>query len=301
MQSPYDVLEVSPTARDEDIRKAFRRLAKKLHPDLNPGDKAAEARFKQVTAAQDLLLDPEKRKRFDAGEIDASGAEQASRKYYKDFANGADAARAYHDSSGFADFSSADGLFAEILRRQAEQLASAPGADRLYRISISFLQAVNGATERLNLPEGGALDVVIPPGIEDGQALRLRGKGMPSRGSGPPGDALIEVSVQAHPLFVREGNNIRIELPISLKEAVLGARVRVPTPSGEVMLTIPKSANSGTILRLKGKGVARKSSPGDQLVAVKLVLPSKADAELEAFCKNWTPDPDDDPRGGMQA
>ena len=299
MQDPYEILEVTPQADEKEIRKAYRRLAKKLHPDLNPGDAIAEARFKQVSAAYEILSDTEKRRRFDAGEIDASGAERQPRKFYKDFANAGDGGHPYQNTSGFGDFQGADDIFAELFRRQAEQAAKAPGADRLYRLSISFLTAVNGGTERITLPDGGRLDVTIPAGVDDGQSLRLRGKGGPSRGSGPPGDAIIEISVERHGFFVRDGKNIRLELPVSLKEAVLGARVETPTPSGAVMLTIPKNSGSGTMLRLKGKGVPHKSGAGDELVTLKVVLPSEPDAELESFLETWTP-ADEDLRGRMK-
>ena len=255
MKDPYEVLGVARTATPDDIRKAYRRLAKKLHPDLNPGDKEAEARFKEVTAASDLLSDPDKRQKFDSGEIDASGAERPRQQYYKDFASGgARAGSPYENSAGFADFADGEDLFAELFRRQAGQTRRMRGADLHYRLAISFLDAVNGATQRLTLPEGGSLDVTIPAGIEEGQTLRLRGKGAPPRGEGEPGDALVEISITPHRFFVRQGDDIHIELPITLSEAVLGARVKTPTPTGAVMLTVPKGSNTGTMSSLEGQG-----------------------------------------------
>ncbi|ANP47989.1 molecular chaperone DnaJ [Candidatus Viadribacter manganicus] len=300
VKDPYETLGVARTATSDDIRKAYRRLAKKLHPDLNPGDKQAEARFKEVTAANDLLSDPDKRKKFDAGEIDASGAERPRQQYYKDFARGgAGAGNPYENSSGFSDFADGDDLFAELFRRQAGQARRTRGADLHYRLAISFLDAINGVTQRLSLPDGGSLDVSIPAGIQEGQTLRLRGKGAPPRGDGEPGDALVEISVNPHRFFVRHDDDIHVELPITLSEAVLGARVKTPTPTGAVMLTVPKGSNTGTILRLKGKGVARRGGYGDELVKLKVILPSPPNAELEAFVSTWAPQISDDPRKDM--
>lgn len=299
MKDPYEVLGVARTATPDDIRKAYRRLAKKLHPDLNPGDKQAESRFKEVTAANDLLSDPNKRQKFDSGEIDASGSERPRQQYYKDFASGAAAGSPYENNSGFADFGDGEDLFAELFRRQAGQARRTRGADVHYRLAISFLDAVNGATERLTLPDGGSLDVTIPAGIQEGQTLRLRGKGAPPRGEGESGDALVEISIKPHRFFVRQDDDVHIELPITLSEAVLGARVKTPTLTGAVMLTVPKGSNTGTILRLKGKGVARRGGHGDELVKLKVVLPSEPNAELEAFLSTWASAASDDPRKDM--
>lgn len=300
MKDPYEILGVERTASPDEIQKAYRRLAKKLHPDLNPGNKEAEESFKEVASAYGLLSDADKRRRFDSGEIDASGAERPRERFYRDFAGEHAAGNPYENPSAFADLADVDDLLAELLGRQARQARRARGRDLHYRLSIEFLDAVNGATQRLTLPEGGTLDVTVPPGIQAGQMLRLRGKGAPSPGEGEPGDALVEISIKPHPFFTRQGDDIHLELPVTLAEAALGARIRVPTPAGPVMLTVPKGSNTGTILRLKGKGVQGRGGPGDELVKLKVMLPTEPDFELEAFLANWKPGAHYDPRREMQ-
>lgn len=300
MKDPYEILGVARTASSDDIRKAYRLLAKKLHPDLNPGNKGAEERFKEVSLANDILSDPDKRKRFDSGEIDALGAERPQQKYYKDFAAEAAAGHPYENPSGFADFADADDVFAELFRRQARQSRRARGADLHYRLTIEFLDAVVGTSKRLTLPDGGTLDVTIPPGIQEGQVLRLRGKGAPSAGEGETGDALVEISIKPHRFFTRAGDDIHVELPVTLAEAYLGSRVRVPTPTGPVMLAVPKGSNTGTVLRLKGKGVQRRDRHGDEIVKLKVMLPSERNPELETFLANWAHGKSYDPRKDMQ-
>ncbi len=296
MKDPYETLGVKRDASPDDIRKAYRRLAKKLHPDLNPGNKDSEERFKDAALANELLSDPDKRKRFDAGEIDAMGSEKQRERYYKDYAAEAPAANNYNNHAGYADFGDTDDLFAELFRQQARQSRKAPGADLRYRLSVEFLDAVNGASKRITLPDGGSLDVSIPAGIQEGQTLRLRGKGAASAGEGIAGDALVEISIMPHRFFTRVGDDIHLELPITLAEAVLGGRVKTPTPSGSVMLAIPKGSNTGAVMRLKGKGVAHRGGHGDELVTLKVTLPQQANTELETFLSTWKPGPGYDPR-----
>lgn len=303
MKSPYEILGLAKTASADDIRRAYRALAKKLHPDLNPGDKKAEERFKEIASANDLLSDNTKRAKFDAGEIDGSGAEtQAARErqYYRDNPQTQQQPQGnpYANQSAYEDFASEDDLFAQIFRRQAQQARNAKGADVQYRMTVEFLEAVTGASKRITMPNGQTLDVNIPAGIQDGQTLRLKGKGQPSPGTGAAGDALVTVMVARHKFFTRVGDDIFLELSVSIKEAVLGGAVKVPTASGEVMLNIPKNSNAGSTMRLKGKGVAGK---GDQFIKLKIMLPTKPDPALEKFLSDWNPDPSYDPRKEMQS
>jgi DnaJ-class molecular chaperone len=282
---PYTVLGVKKGASQDEIQKAYRRLAKKLHPDLNPGNKRSEDQFKEVSAAYDLLGDPDKRARFDRGEIDATGAERPQQHFYRDFA---DSGSPYESDAGFADFAGSEDILSEIFGRAGRTTMRMRGSDVHYRLDLDFLDAINGGKRQITLPDGSVLDVSIPPGTRDGQILRLRGKGRPGVGGGAPGDALIEVEVRPHRFFTRKGDDIHVDLPVSLSEAVLGGKVKVPTPSGAVTMTVPKWANTGTVLRLRGKGVPRvDGSRGDELVTLKVVLPEKPDPELEKFVAQW--------------
>jgi DnaJ-class molecular chaperone len=281
---PYTVLGVKRNASQDDIQKAYRRLAKKLHPDLNPGNKQAEDQFKEVSAAYDLLGDADKRARYDRGEIDASGTERPQQRFYRDFAEGGSQ---YTSDAGFADFA-ADDILSQFFGREGRANIRMRGSDVHYRLELDFLDAINGGKRQITLPDGSILDVNIPPGTSDGQVLRLRGKGRPGMGGGRPGDALVEIEVRPHRIFTRKGDDIHVDLPISLSEAVLGGKVRVPTPTGSVTMTLPKWSNTGTVLRLKGKGVPRiDGSKGDEFVTLKVMLPEKPDPELETFVAKW--------------
>lgn len=308
---PYKVLGVAREASTDDIRKAYRKLAKEFHPDLHPGDRAAEERFKAVAAAHDLLGDPDKRARFDSGEIDAGGQERPEQKYYRHYAD-AGAGHPYHSNEGFADFADIGDVFSDLFGHargagraggdESRGTFRVRGGDARYSFAIDFLEAVNGAKRRISLPDGATLDLTIPAGVRDGQVLRLKGKGMAGIGGGPSGDALVEVHVRPHKLFRREGDDIHIELPITLAEAVRGAKIEVPTTSGPVTMTVPKRANGGTRLRLKGKGVAtgKSGGHGDQYVTLKIALPDKPDDELAAFLARWESENPYNPRVGME-
>lgn len=299
---PYSILGVGKDASDAEIRKAYRKLAKELHPDLHPGDKAAEERFKTVSAAYRLLSDPEQRVRFDRGEIDMSGAESAAQGFYRNYAD-ADGGGRYYTTSGFEDLSDASDIFARMFgqgRRGARSGPDLRGQDIRYRLEIDFLDAVNGARRRITLPDGKSLDLTIPPGVDNGQTLRLKGKGLPGIGNGTFGDALVEIAINPHPFFRREGRNILLDLPITIDEAILGARVEVPTIGGRVKMAVPKGASSGDVLRLKGRGVkSRNAAAGDQKVILKIVTPRKTDEELEHFMRSWRERHRHDPRRDM--
>jgi DnaJ-class molecular chaperone len=311
-QTPYEVLGVKPDAKAEEIRAAYRKLAKEFHPDLNPGKPAAEARFKAVNAAYDILSDPEKRGRYDRGEIDESGAERP-RYSYRPHAEGAQGWK--YQPDGEMDLGDLEDLFA-MFGRGARGAGGArpgagagregfqwPGADRHFTLTVDFITAATGGKQRLALTPEEWLDVTIPPGIGDGQVLRLRGKGEPGVGGGPPGDALIELHVAPHPFFRREGNDILMELPVTLAEAVLGARIAVPTVTGPVTMTIPKGSDTGTRLRLRGKGIRRRQrgheTTGDQYVTLKVVIGAADDAELARFLEGWSAKHGSDPRRAM--
>jgi DnaJ-class molecular chaperone len=305
-KDPYDALGLKKTATDAEIKKAYRKIARDSHPDLNPDDKAAEAKFKAASAAYDLLKDPELRGKFDRGEIDATGAERPERRYYREYA---EAPNNPYGGSRFDDSMDASDIFAEFMRQRAHaergqsyQDFDARGADRHYTMEVPFLDAVNGGTTRITLPEGGTLDVKIPKGTDDGRTIRLRGKGAPGYGKGKPGDALVTIYVRPHPTFRREGDDIFITLPISLDEAVLGGKVQVPTIDGSVQLTIPKGASSGQKLRMRGRGVKGWTSTkrGDQIVELKIVSPPVVDDELAEFMEKWRKKHKYNPRKGMK-
>jgi len=308
-QTPYEVLGVKPDAGADEIRKVYHKLAKQFHPDLNPGKPEAEARFKSISAAYDLLSDPEKRARYDRGEIDESGAERPPQHFYRGFAEGAEGARYQPQDAMHAE--DLEDLFANYFGggpggpEAGGARFRARGRDHSYSLTIDFLEAVNGAKKRITLPDGSTLDVTIPAGLQDGQVLRLRGKGGAGRGAGqgggPPGDALVAVQVAPHAFFRRVGNDIHVELPVTLAEAVLGAKVTVPTVSGAVAMTVPPHADSGKILRLRGRGVPAHGdvAAGDALVTLKLVIGPDQDAALESFLKGWAPQHPYDPRAAM--
>lgn len=300
---PYSVLGVAKDADAAEIKKAYRRIAKECHPDLKPGDAEAEAKFKAAAAAYDLLKDPETRARYDNGEIDASGQERPQQQYYRDYAEAA--GNPYRGRQ--ADPDDMSDIFAEFMRGrggfggQRTQEFHAPGHNLNYSLQISFLDAVFGASQKLTLPDGDRIEVKIPVGITDGQTIRLREKGAPGFGKGPPGDALVTVSVARHPVFDRQGDDIHITLPITIDEAILGGKVPAPTIDGGVNVNVPAGTSSGKTLRLRGKGVKKRGSPdrGDQLIELTVSMPDKIDEDLKQFMETWRETHRYDPRKGI--
>ena len=309
---PYKTLGVSKTASQEEIKKAYRKLAKSVHPDLHPDDPGKQSEFQAVSAAYDLLGDPEKRKRFDAGEIDASGHERPEHHFYHHYA-GQNAGARYDQGrgpgfgQGFGAGSEEDlsDLFSELFGQQARRADGARdfharGPDLRYHLEVDFLDAALGAKRAVTMPDGKAIEISVPAGVRNGQTLRLRGKGAPGIGQGQAGDALVTISVKPHPVFSREGDDIEIELPITFDEAVLGAKVDVPTISGPVSMTIPRGASSGQRLRLKGKGIRRGNTAGDQMVRLKIVLPKEMDEEMKTLAERWRDTTSFDPRADLR-
>jgi len=332
MRDPYEVLGVDRKASAGEIKNAYRRLAKKLHPDANKNDPKAATRFAELNAANELLGDEDKRKAFDRGEIDAEGKPR-----FQGFGGGAGPGGGFGQDGNFESFSFGPegftratrrgrgagggggggpggggfGGFEDILREAFGGAARGGrgarstfepedfgvGADVQAEMSVSLLDAANGATQRLHLPNGKDVDVKIPVGIMNGQHIRLKGQGM--AGQGGAGDLLITVNIAPHPVFTLDGADVRLELPITPYEAALGAKVRVPTLDRPVEITIPPWTSSGRTFRLKGKGFPAKAGRGDLLAMVRIVLPEKSDAELEALMKTWQGDKPYDPRKDM--
>ncbi len=290
---PYVTLGVAKGASDEDIRRAFRKLAKELHPDLNPANSAGtEEQFKKVSSAYELLSDPQKRRAFDRGEIDARG--DPRRDGFHRYASGAARGARAGAPAGHEDFDVGD-IFSDIFggtrygRSGQRGGFSVKGPDVRYTLELDFLEAVLGAKKRVTMPEGGVLDLSIPAGVSDGQVLRLKGKGAVGIGTTERGDALVEVRVRPHARFQRSDDDILLDAPITIDEAILGAKIEVPTIAGRVQLTLPKGTNSGRVFRLKGKGIkcAGRPEAGDQLVTVRNVLPDTIDDSLAYFFSEW--------------
>jgi DnaJ-class molecular chaperone len=291
-QDPYQELGVPRSASADEVRRAFRKLAKELHPDKNPGDKKAEERFKRVSAAFDIVGDEDKRKKFDRGEIDADGRETARGFPGGGFGGGESPFQNGFQSAHFEGVDLNDILGEVFGQRGGGQRGGFGGFERRgsdvrARLEIELEDAIRGGKKRISFSDGRVIDVNIPKGAADGQVLRLKGQGAPGRAG--PGDALIELVLKPHPVFRRDGDDLTMDLPVSVPDAVLGGKVEAPTPDGPVALTIPKASNSGAVLRLKGRGLPdpRSGKRGDLLARVMVTLPEKPDAELERFAEGW--------------
>lgn len=321
MRDPYEVLGVQRNASADDIKKAYRRLAKKLHPDANKNDPKSALKFAELNAAYEIVGDEDKRKAFDSGAIDAEGKPRfqgfegfggAPRgagagagpggMHFESFEFGPGGFRragnagagghgggAFEDilSSVFGGFGGGRGGPRASGFDFEEMQAPAAGKDATAEVTITLPEAASGTTRRVRLPTGKEVDVKIPAGLADGKQIRLKRQGWPGAHGGPTGDALVTVHVAAHPLFKVDGANLRVEVPLTLYEAVLGGKVRVPTLDGSVDLAIPPGTSSGRAFRLRGKGLPAKAGHGDLFVTARIVLPEKADPELEALMQKW--------------
>jgi DnaJ-class molecular chaperone len=314
MADLYSQLNVARGASEAEIKKAYRKLAKELHPDKNKDNPKATERFSKVTQAYDILTDKDKRAQYDRGEID----EEGNPKMPFGFGGGPGAGAGRggggfrgpngepFEFSGGGEAADISDLFEGLFRRGGGGgpfggfgRRSAPpqkGADVAYRLEVPFEDAARLSGQRVTLGSGKTLDIKLPPGVEDGAKIRLAGQGQP--GPAGNGDALVTISIKPHRFFRREGDNIRLELPVSIDEAVLGGKVRVPTVDGPVMLSVPKGSSSGNVLRLKGKGfTGRKGQRGDQLVTLAVEVPE--DAELASFLEGWSKRGKSNPRAGL--
>ena len=322
MKDPYEVLGVAKTASEAEIKKAFRALAKKHHPDKHAGDTAAQKRFQEISGAYDILGDKEKRAQFDAGAIGPDGNPRGFDPRAGGFRQGHPFSSGFGGSgfggsgsggSGFGGhgggpgarefhFSFDDGtgggaagfedMFADLMggaRRGKRQPRQTKGEDFSAAVTVSFEEAANGGTRRVVLQNGEQIDVKIPVGVKDGQTIRVKGRGGAGQGGGPNGDILLTVSVAPHPSMSRDGDDIRMDIPVTLKEAVLGGKVPVPTLTGTVSLTVPPNSNTGTTLRLKGKGIPAHggAAAGDLYVRLEVTLPDHPDEALKSFASGW--------------
>lgn len=292
-RDPYLELGVSRSASADDVRKAFRKLAKQYHPDANPGDKAAEEKFKRVSGAFDIIGDEEKRKKFDRGEIDAEGREQSPFGRGGGFGGGP-GGWSPRGSAGGPDGVDLNDILGEMFGRGGGAGRnpggfggfSTKGQDVRAKIDIDLEDAIRGAKKRIAFSDGRTIEVSIPKGAQDGQTLRLKGQGAAGRGG--PGDALIELSIRPHAIYRREGETLIMDVPITVPDAVLGGKVEAPTPDGNVSLTVPKGSNSGQQLRLKGRGfIDAKGKRGDLVARLVVTLPDVAGPELEQFAQEW--------------
>lgn len=317
-RDPYQVLGVSKSASEADIKKAYRRLAKKYHPDANKDDKKAHERFSEATNAYDLLSDKDKRAKFDRGEIDADGNPRfagfggfgsGGGTAYEGFERGAGGRGgrwSFRSGGGdphtedilhdiFGGFGGGSGFGEARTRARA-----ARGEDVQLALQIDAIEAGRGTTKRVRLPNGKEGDVKVPAGLQSGQQIRLKGQGRPSPYGGQAGDAIVNVTVVPHALFKVEGVDVRLDLPVTLYEAVLGAKVRAPTLDSQIELTVPPGSSGGRVLRLKGRGLPKpKGGHGDLLVSLRIVLPSEPDPELEALMKKWRDENPYEPRSKL--
>ena len=279
MKDAYKILGVAKTATAEQIKSAYRKAARERHPDLDPGNPWAEDDFKELTAAYEVLSNPDRRRQYDDGEIDATGQPRARRQTSGYDAQGRARTRRWKKDP-FDTFRQ---------KKRQEQTIKIDGANVSYSLKLSAVEAKDGGTKYISMTNGKRLKVAIPKNTKDGQVLRLKEQGMPGLGGGKAGDALVTISVDPDARFRIDGRDVHVEVPVGLIEAVLGGKVTAPTLTGEVSVTVPENSNTGTVLRLKGKGVKDNDSgeTGDQFVTLKVVLPKQPDPELRALVEKW--------------
>ena len=299
MKSPYESLGVAKTASQEDIKKAYRNLAKLHHPDLNPGKKEAEEKFKEISEAYELIGTEEARKKYDQGEEIQREEARARESYYRSQQEGGRYSQSFGQGLDEDFFSQLFGASRGGGTRRGFGGPSAPlpGEDHLYQMEVDFKDAALGAEREIILSNGKKLQVKIPAGIESGTKLRFKGQGGESPNNGPNGNAFVKITVKPLKGFERHGKNIETELPISFQEALLGAEIKVPTLEGQVLLNINPGVSTGTRLRVRGKGIGPEKSRGDLIVVLKTVMPAKVDPELQSLVKEWGDKFHYDPRG----
>jgi DnaJ-class molecular chaperone len=331
MRDPYEVLGVGRSASEAEVKRAYRKLAKQYHPDKHAGDKRAQAKFSEINSAYEIVGDKEKRGKFDRGEIDAEGKpkfqgfegfhpgqggggfENIDPRAFEDIianfgrGGGQGGGRTFRFTSGGpggartfgggAGDEESDFLSSIFGGRARGPRPAAPGTDIRADVGVTLEDIAGGRKPKVTLPTGKTVAMTLPKGVTDGQVIRLQGQGLPSHSGGPPGDALVTVRFVPHPLFKAEGADLRLDLPISLDEAVLGAKIPVPTLSGKVQITVPPGSSSGRVLRLKGKGLPKATGVGDLLVTPRIMLPEGSNAELEELMERWRDEKWPSPRG----
>jgi len=280
MKDAYKILGVAKDATRDQVKTAYRKAARERHPDLDPGNPWAEDDFKELTAAYEVLSNAERRRQYDDGEIDATGQPMAGRRTTGYDAKGRARTKRWKKDP-FETFRH---------KKRQEKTVKVDGANVNYSLKLTAAEAKQGGTRFISMTNGKRLKVAIPKGTRDGQVLRLKEQGMPGMGGGKPGDALVVVAVEADGRFRIDGRDVHVEVAVGLAEAVLGGKIKAPTLTGEVSVTVPENANTGTVLRLKGKGLkdGESGETGDQFVTLKVVLPRKPDPELRAFVEKWT-------------
>jgi len=300
--NPYSILGIDKNASDKEIKSAYRRLSKRHHPDLNPGSKEAGTKFKEINKAYQILSNPEKRARYDRGEINMEGEPEykPSGGFYRDYADKAEASRYFHENTGHFDTSDIQNIFSSFFTGGTAGNHAGfkkQPSDVYYNITIDFMESVSGERKRVTMPDGKVLDIKIPAGVEDGQRLRLKGQGAHGSINSESGDAYINIHITPHKIFTRKARDIFVEVPVGFNESLLGSKITVPTIHGPVEVTIPKNSSTGDTLRLKNKGIKN----GDQYIKIKIVMPNNISESLMQSVVEWDKASHFNPREKMEA